>query len=175
MDKLILIDRNDNIIGSFGKTLTHKKGILHRAVSVYIINSEGKILLQQRAKNKYHSGGLWSNTCCTHPRPGEEIMSAAKRRLKEEMGIECNLLSLFPLYYNVDVGNGFREHEITHVFYGVCSDIPVLNPEEAASFSYTSPDNIIHEIKKHPEKFTEWFKFCFPEIIIHTFNFTKLR
>ncbi|EEC1444777.1 isopentenyl-diphosphate Delta-isomerase [Salmonella enterica] len=167
MDDVVLIDRYDNVTGIMDKISAHKKGILHRAVSVYIINDNGEILLQQRAANKYHSGGLWSNACCTHPLPGEEVMSAAGRRLMEEMGMVCNLLKLFPLYYNVDVENGFREHEITHVFYGVCNDIPVLNPEEAASFYYSSPENVIHEIKKYPEKFTEWFKFCFPEIINH--------
>ncbi|ECW0140541.1 isopentenyl-diphosphate Delta-isomerase [Salmonella enterica subsp. salamae] len=167
MDDVILIDRDDNVTGTMDKIFAHKKGMLHRAVSVYIINDNGEILLQQRTAKKYHSGGLWSNTCCTHPLPGEDVMSAAERRLMEEMGMECNLLKLFPLYYNVDVGNGFREHEITHVFYGVCNDIPVLNPEEAASFSYVSPDHIVYEINRTPEIFTEWFKFCFPEIINH--------
>ncbi|ECL4818663.1 isopentenyl-diphosphate Delta-isomerase [Salmonella enterica] len=167
MDDVILIDRDDNATGTMDKILAHKKGMLHRAVSVYIINDNGEVLLQQRAAKKYHSGSLWSNTCCTHPLPGEDIMSAAGRRLMEEMGMKCNLLKLFPLYYNVDVGNGFREHEITHVFYGVSNDIPVLNPEEAASFSYVSPDNIVYEINRSPEKFTEWFKSCFPKIINH--------
>lgn len=147
--------------------------MLHRAVSVYIVNDKGYILLQQRAGNKYHSGGLWSNTCCTHPLPWEDVMSAAKRRLMEEMGMDCNLFKLFPLYYNVDVGNGFREHEITHIFYGVCNDIPVLNPEEAMSFTYASPYNIEHEIKTHTDKFTEWFKICFPGIINHLVSVTK--
>ncbi|EAU9425546.1 isopentenyl-diphosphate Delta-isomerase [Salmonella enterica] len=167
MDDVILIDRDDNATGIMDKMVAHKKGMLHRAVSVYITSDNGEILLQQRAAKKYHSGGLWSNTCCTHPLPGEDIMSAARRRLMEEMGMECNLLKLFPLYYNVDVGNGFREHEITHVFYGICNDTPVLNPEEAASFFYASPDNIVYEINRTPEKFTEWFKSCFPEIVNH--------
>ncbi|EAT4157308.1 NUDIX domain-containing protein, partial [Salmonella enterica] len=142
MNEVILVDHDDNIKGNMEKILAHKTGMLHRAVSVYIINDKREMLLQQRAENKYHSGGLWSNACCTHPFPCENVMSAAKRRLMEEMGIDCNLLKLFPLYYNVDVGDGFCEHEIAHVFYGVCNDIPVLNPEEAVSFTYSSPDDI---------------------------------
>ena len=177
MENVILIDHNDCETGIAEKLYTHKKGILHRAVSVYICNSDGKLLLQQRALGKYHSPGLWSNTSCTHPFPGESNLSAANRRLREEMGIECPLSKLLKIYYNVYVGGDLTEHEIAHIFYGVSDDEPVLNSLEAMSYKYVSLTELSSEIKFNNDDFSRWFVYCFPYIknaFLNESNYTNL-
>ena len=118
-DKVILVDKNDNQVGLMPKLEAHEKGLLHRAFSVFIFNNEYKLLLQKRATSKYHSGGLWTNTCCSHPREGEDISEAANRRLFEEMGIKTSLRKVYDFIYKAELDNGLTENEFDHVFYGV--------------------------------------------------------
>lgn len=165
-DFVILVDENDEQIGICEKLKAHQKGgILHRAFSVFLTNSKGEVLLQQRAQEKYHSPMLWTNTCCSHPRPGESAHDGAKRRLKEEMGIETNLQFLFSFIYKVDFDNGLTEFEFDHVFHGITDDLPVINQKEVNTFQYLKPEQIQESIIKNPEQFTEWFKICWKEFV----------
>lgn len=164
MDDIILIDHDDCETGTADKLSVHYKGILHRAVSVYIFNNNGDLLLQQRALEKYHSGGLWSNTCCTHPFPGESNLSAANRRLMEEMGIKCSLSKLLKIYYNVSVGGKLKEHEISHVFYGISDAKPVLNNTEVMNYKYSSLQSLTSDIKLNNHCYSSWFNYCFPYV-----------
>ena len=157
-DMVILVNEQDMEIGLMPKLEAHEKGLLHRAFSVFIFNTKGEILLQQRALNKYHSAGRWTNTCCSHPRHGEEIHEAAKRRLMEEMGLETDLTHLFSFVYKEPFENGLTEHEYDHVFAGVANETPVIDPEEAAGWRYASLEEIEAEIKKDPHSFSVWFK-----------------
>jgi isopentenyl-diphosphate delta-isomerase len=159
-DLLILVDEQDNEIGSIDKAEAHAKGLLHPAFSIFIFNSQGEFLLQQRAFNKYHSSGLWSNTCCSHPRPGEEIAEAANRRLFEEMGMRCKLTRAFSFIYSSNVGNGMMEHELDHVFLGVSDDVPQINILEVAGWKYLDFEKLSYEILQYPNLFSEWFKIC---------------
>ena len=157
-EKIILVDKDDNEIGTMEKLEAHKKGLLHRAFSVCIFNTKGEILLQKRAKHKYHSGGLWTNTCCSHPRPGETIAGAALRRLREEMGILCDLNEIGHLVYKAPFENGLTEHEYDHILVGFYDKDPVLNPEEAGDFKWVHPDMLRADMKKYPDRYTYWFK-----------------
>ncbi len=156
-EQVILVDEQDSAIGVMGKMEAHEKGILHRAISVFIINSKGEWLLQQRHSDKYHSGGLWSNACCSHPKPGEGNKEAAERRLCEEMGLRTELKELFRFTYREDIDNGLTEHEFDHVFIGVSNDIPVVNTLEVQDWKYLSYTEIQNETKKTPENYTVWF------------------
>ncbi len=160
---VILVDKYDNTIGEMPKMEAHEKGVLHRAFSVFIFNSENKVLMQQRAEDKYHSGGLWTNTCCSHPFPGEETSDAALRRLSEEMGIKTDLTFLFKFTYKAPFDNMLTEHEIDHVFVGKTDALPVINSAEVDSYKYMSISEIQDEINKHPEHFTVWFRIIFDE------------
>jgi len=162
---LILVDENDNEIGLMEKMPAHLSGRLHRAFSVFIFNSNGELLLQQRADNKYHSGGLWTNTCCSHPIDGEDINATIKKRLKEEMGMECDMQYQFSFIYKADLGNGLIEHELDRVYIGTSDKKPVLNPAEAKDWKYISPDDLQAAIKSHPENFSAWLKICLPKLI----------
>lgn len=165
-DRVILVDENDKATGTEEKLKAHELGLLHRAISVFVFNSNGKMLLQKRAGHKYHSGGLWTNTCCSHPAPGEETIDAAKRRLKEEMGISVNELQFaFSFIYKVELDNSLTEHELDHVFLAVSDHEPVLNTDEASAFEYQDLNTIREKIKLHPEQFTFWFKHIFERII----------
>lgn len=148
----------------------HREGKLHRAISVFIFNSKGELLLQQRAARKYHSSLLWTNTCCSHPYPGETTIDAANRRLRQEMGMSCPLTEAFSFIYRAELDNNLTEHELDHVFVGQCDDVPVLNTEEAESWKYSSIPDLEKEIAAHPGQFTEWFKICFHEWHNHLFN-----
>lgn len=140
------------------KLEAHRKSLLHRAVSVFILNTKGKWLLQRRALDKYHSAGLWSNACCTHPSPGETSLEAANRRLAEEMGIKTELKEIFHFKYKDELNDGFTEHELDHVFIGIVDDIPRINTSEVAEWRYISFKKLIREINKTPENFTVWFR-----------------
>ncbi|MGN6266956.1 MAG: isopentenyl-diphosphate Delta-isomerase [Ginsengibacter sp.] len=164
-DLLILVDENDNEIGLMEKMPAHLSGRLHRAFSVFIFNSNGELLLQQRADNKYHSGGLWTNTCCSHPIDGEDIDVTIKKRLKEEMGMECDTQYQFSFIYKADLGNGLIEHELDRVYIGTSDKKPVLNPSEAKDWKYISLDDLQAAIKSHPENFSAWLKICLPKLI----------
>jgi isopentenyl-diphosphate delta-isomerase len=165
--KVILVDENDVETGLMGKTEAHEKGLLHRAVSVFIVNSDGEWLLQCRALNKYHSAGLWTNTCCSHPLPGESTVDAAKRRLFEEMGIKCDLVPLFNFTYREILENGLIEHELDYVFLGIADDIPVINDLEVAEFKYFNYREMEIDIKTNPENYTIWFRKIFKQVNQH--------
>lgn len=159
-----LLDGNNKTIGVMEKMQAHREGALHRAVSVFVFNSKGEMLLQQRAAGKYHSPGLWSNTCCTHPRPGEEPLKAAERRLQEEMGIECSLEYKFDFLYKAELGNGLTEHEYDHVYYGYTNEKPVPDNNEVAAWSYLSMDELDNRLQEQPTKFTVWFHLLFGQL-----------
>ena len=162
--QVILVNEKDEPQGFMEKLEAHKKGVLHRAFSVFIFNSKGEMLLQQRAADKYHSPGLWSNACCSHPQPGEETMMAAQRRLMEELGIQIAIEKQFHFIYKTEFENGLTEHEFDHVFTGIYDFIPPANKDEVKDTCYKSMNDIRYSIQSHPEKYTEWFKIAFPEI-----------
>ncbi|MGZ3753357.1 MAG: isopentenyl-diphosphate Delta-isomerase [Mucilaginibacter sp.] len=166
---VILVDKRDNMLGTMEKIAAHRAGKLHRAFSVFIFNSEGELLLQQRALHKYHSAGKWSNACCSHPRPGEENISAAKRRLKEEMGLACELVHGFNFIYKADVGDGLYEHEFDHVFFGTTDTRPLLDPLEVVAYKFISPEDLQTQLSQNPDEYTEWFKICFDRVIEHNY------
>jgi len=162
--QVILVDEHDNAIGFMDKMEAHQKGLIHRAFSIFIFNSRGEMLLQQRALSKYHSAGLWSNSCCSHPYPGEEINDAATRRLKEELGFETSLEKIFEFTYHVSFENGLVENEFDHVFVGHYDGNIKMNSEELNDYAFKPMEQIRMELKKEPENYTEWFKISFPKI-----------
>lgn len=166
-ESVILVDQDDNMIGTMEKIAAHRSGSLHRAISVFVFNEKGEMLLQQRARNKYHSGGEWSNTCCSHPRPGEKTMDAAKRRLKEEMNMVCNLEYAFSFTYRVYLENGLFEHEYDHVFFGTTDEVPAPNPLEVENCIYLPAEEIEGALGRKPEEYTPWFRICFDRVMEH--------
>ncbi len=163
---VVLVDEKDNVIGTMEKIEAHRKGVLHRAFSVFVFNSEGELILQQRAVGKYHSPGLWTNTCCSHPRLNEELEGAAHRRMQEEMGFDCPLTYGFNFIYMKQVGD-LIEHELDHVWLGFSDSEPVPDPDEVQGWQYMTPQKIRNKIDDQPEIFTEWFKICFEEVNKH--------
>lgn len=161
---LILVDENDNETGSMNKLAAHQSGALHRAFSVFIFNQKGEILLQQRADEKYHSAGLWSNTCCSHPVKGESVNDAVSRRLKEEMGIVCTTQFQFSFIYRAALGNGLTEHELDYVYFGKSDAVPVPDPNEVKDWQYVHPEKLKEEIISQPHKYSVWLKICFPKV-----------
>lgn len=158
VEEVILVDKSDRALGTMEKTEAHRKGVLHRAFSVFIFNSKKELLLQQRALNKYHSAGLWTNTCCSHPRPGEDTLLAARRRLREEMGLETELTFKTSFVYRTEFENGMTEHEFDHVFTGKSNNDPIINVEEVCAYRWLAADAVKTEIRSQPEKFTSWFR-----------------
>lgn len=167
MEHVILVNESDQQIGIMEKMAAHIVPRLHRAFSIFIFNSQGKLLLQQRALTKYHSPGLWTNTCCSHPRNGETMEQATTRRLQEEMGMTCDMHEVFTFIYKAPVGLGLTEHEFDHVWFGQSDDTPLINTEEVASWKYMSLDDIAEDMRQHPESYTEWFKISFSEVTKH--------
>jgi isopentenyl-diphosphate delta-isomerase len=163
-EMVIIVDENDNEINIKEKIETHKDGTLHRAISVFVFNSKDEMLLQKRIINKYHSGGLWTNTCCSHPRPGESLEDAAKRRLTEEMGFYCDLKKAFHFIYKVEFDNGLTEHEFDHVFIGNYDGAVELNINEADDFKWMELSSLREDIKQNPENYTQWFKIGFDKL-----------
>jgi isopentenyl-diphosphate delta-isomerase len=155
---VVLVDTADREIGIKEKLKAHGDGDLHRAFSICLFNSRDQLLLQQRAFSKYHSGGLWTNTCCSHPRPQEDLLGAAHRRLTEEMGIVCPLKPLFSFIYRAELDGGLTEHEFDHVFIGAFEGDPAPNPEEVASWKWIGKEELLADVKAHPELYTAWFK-----------------
>jgi len=149
------------------KLEAHQKALLHRAFSIFIINSKGELLLQQRALNKYHSGGLWTNTCCSHPRAKEQTIDAAHRRLKEEMGFDCELTEKFSFLYKAPFDNGLTEHELDFIFIGEFNGIPNINPQEVKDYAWMMIDDVLLDVKQFPNKYTEWFKIILNEYVSH--------
>ncbi|MES2779734.1 MAG: isopentenyl-diphosphate Delta-isomerase [Bacteroidota bacterium] len=164
---VVLVDENNNEIGIMEKQEAHQKALLHRAFSIFIFNSEGELMLQQRALTKYHSGGLWTNTCCSHPRAGETTVSAAHRRLSEEMGFDCELTERFSFIYQTPFDNGLSEHELDFVYTGIFDDLPHIHPSEVAAYRWITLDNLIKEVHEHPEHFTSWFQIILKEYLEH--------
>lgn len=164
-ESVILVDKNDSVIGTMPKMEAHLAGKLHRAFSVFVFNTSGELLLQRRAEDKYHSGGKWTNTCCSHPRLGEETLDAANRRLNEEMGMECKLQYGFSFTYHAELADGISENEYDHVFFGISNQLPDPNPEEVSEFRYVNMADLEKDIKVRPEIYTEWLKICFDRII----------
>ena len=164
---VVLVNENDEPQGLMEKIEAHEKALLHRAFSVFFNNDKGEIMLQQRALSKYHSPGLWTNTCCSHQRDGEQNLAAGKRRLMEEMGFETPLKELFSFVYKADMGNGLTEHEFDHVMQGEFNELPNINPEEVASWKWMLPDDIKKDIEKQPDLYTPWFKIIFEKYYMY--------
>lgn len=158
MEDIILVDENDNAIGTMEKMEAHRKGVLHRAFSVLLFNSNGDVLLQKRSKSKYHSGGLWTNTCCSHPLPHESINDATRRRLIHEMGIDVQPEFAFKFIYKTDLDKNLIEHELDHVFIGTFDGIPVINKDEVSEWKFMNLTSIRNDMKQYPESYTSWFK-----------------
>lgn len=163
-EQVILVDENDVPVGTMAKLEAHQKGLLHRAFSIFIFNSKGELLLQQRALDKYHSAGLWSNTCCSHPMPGESSEEAARRRLKEEMGLVCELKHAFSFLYKANFNNGLTEHEYDHVYFGTSDLLPVINKEEVNSWKYVSLTDLQNQIHESPGLYSAWLKDCLEKV-----------
>jgi len=163
-EKVILVDSNDVDIGLMEKMQAHEQAQLHRAFSVFLLNDNNEVLLQQRALSKYHCAGMWTNTCCSHPREGETLQKAVDRRLLEEMGISCKTDWSYSFIYKADVGNGLVEHELDHVFLGRFNEQPQPNTEEVADWKYMSVDELKADMADDPEKYTPWFKIIFNEV-----------
>ncbi len=165
IQEVILVDELNNPVGVMEKMEAHRKGVLHRAFSILIYNSKGEMLLQQRADHKYHSGGLWTNACCSHPKPGEEILTAAHRRLKEEINLECDLKIIGHFIYHHQFEENLFEHEYDFVLKGVCDKEPKEDPEEVKASKWITENELIEDVRLNPDQYTFWFK----EIINHKF------
>jgi isopentenyl-diphosphate delta-isomerase len=166
---VILVDAHDREVGVMEKMEAHRKGVLHRALSVMVFNSRGEILLQKRAESKYHSGGLWTNTCCSHPRPGESVSAAASRRLKEEMGIELQLNPVGSFVYRAELDKALIEHELDHVFTGRFDGNPIINTHEVVDWKFISLTSLEKDMIANPNQYTEWFK-----IILSTWDLQSI-
>jgi isopentenyl-diphosphate Delta-isomerase len=163
-EEVILVNEKDEAIGTMEKLEVHEKGLLHRAFSVFIFNTKGEMLLQRRAMDKYHSPGLWTNACCSHPRPGEETLKAAQRRLQEEMGISTELSHKTSFTYRSEFGNGLTEHEFDHVFTGDINTDPVINKAEVMEFAWSSIQDIKKSIITSPGNYTSWFRIAMEKV-----------
>jgi isopentenyl-diphosphate Delta-isomerase len=165
--EVVLVDENDLPMGVMEKLEAHRKGLLHRAFSVFVFNDKGQLLLQRRALGKYHSGGLWTNSCCSHPGPGEDVREAAERRLKEEMGFSVPLKFFKSFTYKADLENGLIEHEFDHVFIGHYSDAPTPDPAEVAEWKYVAMDDLVSDMQATPSSYTVWLTIIMPELLDH--------
>jgi isopentenyl-diphosphate Delta-isomerase len=165
LTQVILVDELDNPTGSCEKLEAHQKGLLHRAFSVFIFNRKGEMLLQQRAMSKYHSGGLWTNACCSHPAGGEETAEAAHRRLMEEMGFDTTVEKVFDFVYKASFENGLTEYEFDHVFVGEYDGAINFNKDEVMDFCFMTIQQVEASIRSHPEKYTAWFQLALPKLV----------
>ena len=166
-ENVILVNEQDEAIGLMPKMEAHEKAVLHRAFSVFVFNAKGELMLQQRALHKYHSPGLWTNTCCSHQREGETNLAAGARRLQEEMGFVVPLKELFSFIYKAPFDNGLTEHELDHVMVGYSEVTPIINEDEVAAWKWMAMDDIATEMKVLPEQYTEWFKIIFDRVYIY--------
>jgi len=164
-NEVILVDSNDHPIGTMEKMEAHEKALLHRAISVFIVNKDGNWLLQQRTNTKYHSKGLWTNTSCSHPFPGEDSLTAANRRLSQEMGMYAELKEIFSFTYKQELENGLTEHEFDHVFIGFSNQMPQPNPVEVMDYKYISTTDLIQDVAQNPQNYTVWFKLIFERVM----------
>jgi len=170
---VIQVDENDNILGYVPKMEAHRTGVLHRAISILVFNSKGEWVLQKRVKEKYHSAGLWTNSCCSHPYPNETTQHAAHRRLQEEMSLTCLLKEKFSFIYKAELDNGLIEHELDHIFIGFSDAIPTPNPSEVSEWRCISTEDLKTEMSAFPNRFTEWFKIIVPEVIERGFELNQ--
>lgn len=161
---VILVDENDNELGSMEKIEAHEKAVLHRAFSIFIFNDKGQMMLQQRALSKYHSPGLWTNTCCSHPRPGETLEVATRRRIVEEMGFSCEMEEVLDFIYKAPFDHGLTEHELDHVFMGKYNNDPVINPGEVEAWKWIELSDLLRDVEENPDKYTVWFKIALKEM-----------
>jgi len=166
-ENVILVDEMDNQIGLMPKLEAHEKAVLHRAFSVFIFNSENQLMLQQRALDKYHSPGLWTNTCCSHQREGESNIEAGKRRLKEEMGFVTDLTEVTSFIYKAPFDNGLTEHELDHIMVGYYNEEPIINTTEVADWKWVTIDDVKKDIVQNPDMYTAWFKIIFDKFYEH--------
>lgn len=163
-EQVVLVDPDDNPIGAAGKMDAHRSGALHRAISVFVFDSADRLLLQRRALSKYHSAGLWSNTCCSHPRPQEESASAARRRLREEMGIDCPLSERFGFVYRVEFDNGLIEHEYDRVYFGCYDGEPRPDPAEAMDWRWVEMPRLLEDLRRRPQRYSYWLAACIERV-----------
>jgi isopentenyl-diphosphate Delta-isomerase len=163
-EQVILVNARDEAIGTEGKLRAHQRGLLHRAFSVFVFDHQGRVLLQRRAAAKYHSGGLWSNTCCGHPRPGELVANAAARRLAEEMGINCELQARSTFMYRADLAGGLVEHEIDHLLTGTFQGPPAPNPDEVEAWGWMPFDRLVLECAAEPSRYSAWLPMALAEL-----------
>lgn len=166
-EQVILVNEKDEQIGLMPKLEAHEKGMLHRAFSVFVFNDNNELMLQQRALNKYHSPGLWTNTCCSHQRDGESNLEAGARRLEEEMGFVTPLKETTSFIYRAPFDNGLTEHELDHILVGNFNGEPTLNEEEVASWKWMPLEDVKVDILDRPELYTEWFKIIFDKFYQH--------
>jgi len=166
MQEVILVNQSDKVLGKMEKLEAHKKGRLHRAFSIFIFNDKGELLLQQRAVKKYHSGGLWTNTCCSHPAPGEDTLVSAENRLLLEMGFRVNLNFFSSFLYKTTFVNGLMEHEFDHVFIGKYNGYVHINEEEVMDYKWVSPAELEKTVKSKPQDFTVWFLKIYKEVVV---------
>jgi len=158
MEEVILVDIHDHAIGTMEKLEAHRKGILHRAFSILLFNSKGELLLQKRSAYKYHSAGLWTNTCCSHPLPGESMEQATRRKLMQEMGIDLATEFAYKFIYSAALTNGLREHELDHVYIGQFDGVPNANKEEVEDWKFADLNFLKEDVQHNPQVYTEWFK-----------------
>ncbi len=166
-EKVILVNEQDEKIGLMPKQEAHEKGLLHRAFSVFIFNGKNELMLQQRALHKYHSPGLWTNTCCSHQRDGETSLEAGKRRLFEEMGFTVDLKETTSFIYKAPFDNGLTEHELDHILVGNFEETPNINKDEVAAWKWMDLDDVKKDIQANPEIYTAWFKIIFDKFYQH--------
>ena len=163
--EVVLVDVNDNPLGVMEKMEAHIQGVLHRAFSIFLFNGKGELLLQRRALNKYHSPGLWTNTCCSHPLPDEPLHIAADRRLMEEMGMSCVMVKAFDFIYKASLADSMIEHEFDHVFFGTTDALPSINENEVSDWKWMSLYDVYISVQLQPEIYTEWFKIALPRVM----------
>lgn len=163
-EQVLLVNEQDEPVGTMGKLEAHQVGALHRAFSVFLFDDQGRLLVQKRAAGKYHSAGLWTNTCCSHPRPHEGLEQAARRRLMEEMGIDTPVEHRFSFLYKADFTNGLTEHELDHVFFGRWNGPAEPHPEEADDWKYITPEELEQDLCRHPERYTVWLRACWDQV-----------
>lgn len=173
-DKVIVVNESDEWTGTADKLQAHKEGLLHRAFSVFVLNTNNEMLIQKRADGKYHSAGLWSNACCSHPMPGESTVSAAHRRLQEELGFDCEIEELFTYRYKTDVGNGLIENEYDHIYIGQYDGVPQLNKDEVGDYAYVNLDDLADQLRSDPQIFTTWFRMLLPRFLEHVKQYEKV-
>lgn len=166
-DHVVLVDQMDRELGTMEKLQAHKEGRLHRAFSIFIFNSAGEMLIHQRAKNKYHTGMLWSNACCSHPLPGEEITSALRRKLAQEMGFACDLSHAFSFTYRAELDNGLTEYELDHVYTGYFDGNPNPNPDEVCDWRFIGMNELKQDVLKRPTAYTPWFRMLLDRVTDH--------